>query len=104
MEEQDLCAVVQLSGTSKGRVAVGRPGGAAGGRGGRRGSKELLTELGCEELVESGGGQRSLLWRDRGGGIKVRSRELRKKQRELVQLCAYACVSESGRGLSSLSF
>lgn len=80
MDEQDLYAVMQLSGTLKGRVAVGRPGGATGGRGGRRGGEELLANLGCEELVESSGGQRSLLWRDRGGGMKARSRELRKKQ------------------------
>lgn len=53
----------------------------AGRRGGRRGSKGLLAELGCEELVESGGGQRSLLWRDRGVGIKALSRELGKKRR-----------------------
>lgn len=70
-----LCSHTALR-TWKGRVAVGRVGGAAGGR---RGGQELLAELGCKELVEGSGGQESLLWRDREGDIKARSRELRKK-------------------------
>lgn len=32
-EQNPLCTVVPLSGTLKGRVAVGKPEGAAGGRG-----------------------------------------------------------------------
>lgn len=65
-----LCSHTALR-TWKGRVAVGRPGGAAGGRGG---GQELLAELGCKELVEGGGGQGNLLWRDTGGDTKARSR------------------------------
>lgn len=76
MEEQDLCAVIQLSGPGRAEWLWG---GQEEQLDGGEGGQELLAELGCKELVEGSGGQESLLWRDREGDIKARSRELRKK-------------------------
>lgn len=48
-EQNHLCTVVPLSGTFKGRVAVGRPEGAAGGRGAGAVVKAGLRGLGGEQ-------------------------------------------------------
>lgn len=52
------------------------------------GAQELLWKLGCEDLVESSGGQRSLFWKHRGGDINEHSHKLWKT----ATLCPHFCL------------